>query len=459
MARMRTVYNCSDCGAAHHKWAGKCDSCGAWNSLVEEVEDPAESVTLAAGMALVPPGTPQPLSTLSSATGKPTPTTIGELDRVLDGGLVPGSVTLLGGEPGIGKSTLLLQLLAAWPKKSLYVTAEESAQQVQLRAERLNALRDDVWLLSEASLTNIVAAIDSVAPTLIVIDSIQAVADPTLGSAPGSVVQVRGCAYRLVQEAKSRNIPVILVGHVTKEGGLAGPRVLEHVVDTVLSFEGDRHHALRLLRAVKHRFGSTSELGLFEMTETGLAGVPDASQMFLADRRPGTPGSIVVPTLEGQRPLLVEVQALTNPVSSGVPPRRSAQGLDPGRLAMLLAVLERRARLSLSQHEVYASVVGGVKLTEPSSDLGLCIALVSAATNTPTPSDLVVCGEVGLGGELRNVAHLSRRLAEAARLGFTRAIVPASGAEKAKPAKHAGLTVQPAGSLSEALALAQLSVA
>ncbi len=458
MARMRTVYNCSDCGAAHHKWAGKCDSCGAWNSLVEDVEDPAESVTLAAGMALVPPGTPQPLSTLSSATGKPTPTTIGELDRVLDGGLVPGSVTLLGGEPGIGKSTLLLQLLAAWPKKSLYVTAEESAQQVRLRAERLHALRDDVWLLSEASLTNIVAAIDSVAPTLIVIDSIQAVADPTLGSAPGSVVQVRGCAYRLVQEAKSRNIPVILVGHVTKEGGLAGPRVLEHVVDTVLSFEGDRHHALRLLRAVKHRFGSTSELGLFEMTETGLAGVPDASQMFLADRRPGTPGSIVVPTLEGQRPLLVEVQALTNPVSSGVPPRRSAQGLDPGRLAMLLAVLERRARLSLSQHEVYASVVGGVKLTEPSSDLGLCIALVSAATNTPTPSDLVVCGEVGLGGELRNVAHLSRRLAEAARLGFTRAIVPASGAEKSKPAKHAGLTVQPAGSLSEALALAQLSV-
>jgi len=279
---MRTVYNCSDCGAAHHKWAGKCDSCGAWNSLVEDVEDPAESVTLAAGMALVPPGTPQPLSTLSSSTGKPTPTTIGELDRVLDGGLVPGSVTLLGGEPGIGKSTLLLQLLAAWPKKSLYVTAEESAQQVRLRAERLNALRDDVWLLSEAYLTNIVAAIDSVAPTLIVIDSIQAVADPTLGSAPGSVVQVRGCAYRLVQEAKSRNIPVILVGHVTKEGGLAGPRVLEHVVDTVLSFEGDRHHALRLLRAVKHRFGSTSELGLFEMTETGLAGVPDASQMFVA---------------------------------------------------------------------------------------------------------------------------------------------------------------------------------
>ncbi|MFM9138433.1 MAG: DNA repair protein RadA, partial [Actinomycetota bacterium] len=379
-------------------------------------------------------------------------------DRVLDDGLVPGSVTMLGGEPGIGKSTLLLKLLSAWKSKSLYVTAEESAQQVRLRAERLDALRDDVWLLSEASLTNIVAAIDSVSPSLIVIDSVQAVADPNLGSAPGSVVQVRGCAYRLVQEAKCRTVPVILVGHVTKDGNLAGPRVLEHVVDTVLSFEGDRHHALRLLRAVKHRFGSTNELGLFEMTESGLSGVPDASQMFLADRRPGTPGSIVVPTLEGQRPLLVEVQALTNPVSSGVPPRRSAQGLDPGRLAMLLAVLERRARLSLAQHEVYASVVGGVKLTEPSSDLGLCLALVSAATNTPTPNDLVVCGEVGLGGEIRNVAHLSRRLAEAARLGFARAIVPASGAEKSKPTKHAGLIVQPAGTLSEALALAQLPV-
>jgi DNA repair protein RadA/Sms len=256
-----------------------------------------------------------------------------------------------------------------------------------------------------------------------------------------------------VQEAKRRNIPTILVGHVTKEGGLAGPRVLEHVVDTVLSFEGERHHALRIMRAVKHRFGSTSELGLFEMTELGLVGVPDASKMFLADRRPGTPGSVVVPTLEGQRPLLVEVQALTNATSGNVPARRSAQGLDPGRLAMLLAVLERRARISLSQHEVYASVVGGVKLNDPGSDLGLCLALVSAATNTPAPGDLVVCGEVGLGGEIRHVGHMSRRLAEAARLGFTRAIVPASGDYSQK-----GLTLQPASTLSEALAIAQLNV-
>jgi DNA repair protein RadA/Sms len=390
--------------------------------------------------------------------GQPIPTGISEMDRVLDGGLVPGSVTLLGGEPGIGKSTLLLQLLSSWKTKSLYVTAEESAQQVRLRAERLHALNDNLWLLSEPSLTNIVAALDSVQPELLVIDSIQAVADPALGSAPGSVVQVRGCAHRLVQEAKHRNIPTILVGHVTKEGGLAGPRVLEHVVDTVLSFEGERHHALRILRAVKHRFGSTSELGLFEMTELGLVGVPDASQMFLADRRPGTPGSVVVPTLEGQRPLLVEVQALTNQVAGNVPPRRSAQGLDPGRLAMLLAVLERRARVSLAQHEVYASVVGGVRLSEPGSDLGLCLALVSAATNTPTPSDLVVCGEVGLGGEIRHVGHMSRRLAEAARLGFTRAIVPANSQPKGSGKAHAGLTIQVAGTLSEALALAQLNV-
>jgi DNA repair protein RadA/Sms len=452
MAKMRTVYNCGDCGASHHKWAGKCDSCGAWNSLVEDVEDPNEVTTLAAGMALVPPGEAQPINQLDAAVAKPMPTGISELDRVLDGGLVPGSVTLVGGEPGIGKSTLLLQLLSSWPTKSLYVTAEESAQQVRMRAERLHALRDDLWLLSEASITNIISAIDKVKPELLVIDSVQAVADPALGSAPGSVVQVRGCAHRLVQEAKRRNIPTILVGHVTKEGGLAGPRVLEHVVDTVLSFEGERHHALRIMRAVKHRFGSTSELGLFEMTELGLVGVPDASKMFLADRRPGTPGSVVVPTLEGQRPLLVEVQALTNATSGNTPARRSAQGLDPGRLAMLLAVLERRARISLSQHEVYASVVGGVKLNDPGSDLGLCLALVSAATNTPAPGDLVVCGEVGLGGEIRHVGHMSRRLAEAARLGFTRAIVPASGDYSQK-----GLTLQPASTLSEALAIAQLN--
>jgi DNA repair protein RadA/Sms len=453
MAKLRLVYRCTECTGSFPKWAGKCVACGAWNSLVEDVEGPEPQLaSLAVGMSLVAPGEPKPITEIDSAVGQPQPTTIPELDRVLGGGLVPGSVTLLGGEPGIGKSTLLMQLLAAWPKKTLYVTAEESAQQVRLRAERLDALNDNVWLLAEMSLPNIFNAIQQVSPDLVVIDSIQTIADPELSSPPGSVVQVRGCAHRLVQEAKHRNLPVIMVGHVTKEGGLAGPRVLEHVVDTVLSFEGERHHALRLLRAAKHRFGPTSELGLFEMTETGMVGVPDASQLFLADRRTGVPGSVVVPTLEGQRPLLVELQALTNPVSGGAPPRRSAQGVDSGRLALLLAVLERRARVSLAGHEVYASVVGGVKLSEPGADLGMCLALVSAVANKPLPADLVVIGEVGLAGEVRQVAQVGRRLTEAARLGFTRAIVPASAS-----AKVAGIRVDTAATINEALSLAGLT--
>jgi DNA repair protein RadA/Sms len=352
VAKLRLVYRCSDCGTAFPKWAGQCNSCSAWNSLVEDVEGPE----LPPAMALLggPASVAVPIDEVTTTLGGPRPTGMAELDRVLGVGIVPGSVLLLGGEPGIGKSTLLLQLLAAWPGRSLYVSAEESATQVRLRAERLGALRNDLWLLTETALPHIVSAIDETQPSLVVIDSIQTVADPELGSAPGSVVQVRGCAARLVHEAKTRGVPVVLVGHVTKEGGLAGPRTLEHVVDVVLSFEGDRHHALRLLRAVKNRFGPTDELGLFEMLEAGLVGVPDASQLFLADRRTGVPGSAVLPTLEGQRPRLVEVQALTNATSAQAPPRRSAQGLDPGRLALLLAVIERRARISVSSTEVYA---------------------------------------------------------------------------------------------------------
>jgi DNA repair protein RadA/Sms len=448
VAKLRLIHRCTECGATHPKWSGNCHTCGAWNSLIEDVEDPNEGVvSLAAGMALVPPGEPTLIADVDATIGAPCPTNIGELDRVLGGGLVPGSVTLLGGEPGIGKSTLLLQLLAAAAGTTLYVTAEESAQQVRLRASRLNALSPQLWLLPEMSLPNIINAIDTVNPSLIVIDSIQTVADPDLGSTPGSVVQVRGCAHRLVQEAKRRHIPMVLVGHVTKEGGLAGPRVLEHVVDTVLSFEGERHHALRLLRAAKHRFGPTSELGLFEMTEQGLIGVPDASKLFLADRRTGVPGSVVVPTLEGQRPLLVEVQALTNATQGGGPARRSVQGVDSARLSMLLAVLERRARVSIGSHDVFASVVGGVKLTEPGADLGLCLALVSAITNTPLPSDLVVVGEVGLAGEVRHASHISQRLSEAERLGFTQAIVP--GRTQHELTK---LTCRPVNTLNEALA-------
>jgi DNA repair protein RadA/Sms len=370
---------------------------------------------------------------------------------VLGGGLVPGSVTLLGGEPGVGKSTLLLQLIGQWQGGAvLYVSAEESAQQVRVRAERLGSLREQLWLLAETDLTAVLRAIENLAPELVVVDSIQTIADPELASAPGSVVQVRECAHRLVQEAKRRGIAVVLVGHVTKEGGLAGPRVLEHVVDTVLSFEGERHHALRLLRAVKHRFGSTAELGLFEMGETGLIDVPDPSGLFLADRRAGIPGSVVVPTMEGQRPLLVELQALV--ASTTLPqPRRSAQGVEHGRLSLLLAVLERRAGVILTKHDVFTSVVGGVKLNDPGADLAIALATVSAALDEPLSGELVVCGEIGLGGELRQAAQTKRRLQEAARLGFTRAIVPSSA-----PNDIEGMRVERASTLAEAIALTGL---
>ena len=448
MARARIVHRCTDCGATNPKWAGRCPACDAWNTLVEELDSPEPAPTVPGR----PASAPTLLADVDVHVGRPAPTAIGELDRVLGGGLVAGSVTLLGGEPGVGKSTLLTQLVLAWPGPSLYVSAEESAQQVRLRAGRLGPLDErNLWVLAETSLPHILGAIDQVRPTLVVIDSIQTIADPELGSAPGSVVQVRGCAQRLVAEAKARDLPIVLVGHVTKEGGLAGPRALEHVVDTVLSFEGDRHHALRLLRAVKHRFGSTSELGVFSLGAAGLDGVPDASRLFLTDRRAGVPGSAVTPTLDGHRPLLVEVQALTNPVQTAVPPRRSAQGIDAGRLALLLAVLERRAAMSMAQHEVFASAVGGVRLTEPGADLAVCLAVASARLDRALPDDVVMFGEVGLAGELRQAAQAQRRLAEAARMGFAAAVVPTNTPDVE------GIALLRAGSIAHALQLVGMS--
>jgi DNA repair protein RadA/Sms len=390
---------------------------------------------------------PVPLTAIGADGGDPVPTGVGELDRVLGGGLMPGSITLLGGEPGVGKSTLLLQAMAAMARggvRCLLVSAEESPAQVRLRADRLDALVPGLWLVGETSLPGIEAAVREVQPDVLVVDSIQTVWDPELESGPGSVAQVRGCAHRLAVMAKSGGPAVVLVGHVTKEGSLAGPRVLEHLVDTVLSFEGDRHHALRMVRAVKHRFGSTGELGLFEMTAGGLVGVADAGALFLGDRRSETPGSVVFPTIEGQRPLLVEIQALV--VSSPmVSPRRSASGFDAGRLALLLAVLESRAGVSLGQHDVYVSVVGGVRIGDPGADLAVCLALASATTGRSGDEGLVVLGEVGLGGEVRQVAHTPRRLAEAARLGFHHALVPA------KVPVRSPLTLHPVSTLAEAV--------
>jgi DNA repair protein RadA/Sms len=359
------------------------------------------------------------------------PTGVPELDRVLGGGLVPGSVTLVGGEPGIGKSTLLLQTasaMASGGRPALYLTAEESAPQVRGRAQRLGALADQLWLAADTALPDVLGHLDAVQPSVLIVDSIQTVHDPELASAPGAVGQVRECAQRLVTEARARGVAVVLVGHVTKDGGLAGPRVLEHLVDTVLSFEGDRYHALRLLRAVKHRFGGTGELGVFEMSDAGLIGVDDPSALFLADRRTGEAGSVVIPVLDGGRPLLVEVQALLAPTTIPTP-RRQGQGVESSRLGMLLAVLDQRVGVSAANLDVWVTVAGGVRATEPAADLGVALAVVSAMTGVPVPGDLVVCGEVGLAGELRQVGRIDRRLAEAARLGFGRVLVPTTAPE------------------------------
>jgi len=450
MARTRSTYRCGECGAEGPQWTGRCGGCGAWNTVVEE---PTRATTTT--NALHAPSRVLPIADVDSEGWAPRPVGIGELDRVLGGGLVAGSVTLLGGEPGIGKSTLLLQALAALARNGttcLLACAEESAQQVRMRAARLGALEAGLWLVAETDLSAILAHAASVGPDVLVVDSIQTVFDPELASAPGSVAQVRECAHRLVRAAKDAGRATVLVGHVTKDGAIAGPRVLEHVVDTVLSFEGERHHALRLLRAVKHRFGPTSELGLFEMTDDGLIGVPDPGRLFLSDRQAQAPGSVVVPTLEGHRPLLVELQALV--AKSGLTmPRRSAQGLDSGRLAMISAVLEERVGVVLTGADVYALAVGGVRVVEPGADLALALALVSSVTGTALSGDLVACGEIGLCGELRQVGQTGRRLSEAARLGFRRAIVPASA-----PEPPAGIEVLRAATLVEALATSGLRV-
>jgi DNA repair protein RadA/Sms len=383
----------------------------------------------------------------------PRSTGLSELDRVLGGGVVPGSVTLLGGEPGVGKSTLLLQVLRSMALTGapvVLVSAEESAAQVRLRAERLGPVPPTLLLLEATDVRAVTRSMKEIHPALVVVDSIQAVADAGVAGLPGSVPQVRACAEYLVRLAKTDGVPVVLVGHVTKDGALAGPRVLEHLVDTVMTVEGDRHHALRMVRATKHRFGPTGELGLFAMGDAGLAAVTDPYTLLLGDRRPGTPGSAVLPAVEGQRALLVEIQALRAPSSStSAPPRRSAHGVDGGRLALLLAVLEQHAGLVLGHTDVFASVVGGIRVTEPAADLALVLALASALSRRALPADVVAFGEVGLGGEIRQVPHAPRRLSEAARMGFRRAFVPASC-----PDGPAGIELVRVASVHDAVVLA-----
>ena len=446
MAKPKTVYTCTECGASAPKWQGQCPGCGAWNTLVETVAAPAparfENVA----------GTRSPVTPLASVRPQEDAriaTGMDEFDRVLGGGLVAGGVVLLGGDPGIGKSTLLLQACAALgaARRTLYVTGEESVEQVALRAQRLGLVNAPVELLAEVELEAIVAAINATRPEVVVVDSIQTVFTGTLQSAPGSVAQVRECAAQLTRLAKQRGVVVVLVGHVTKEGAIAGPRVLEHIVDTVLYFEGDPHSSFRLVRAIKNRFGAANELGVFGMTERGLKGVGNPSALFLSQHDAAVPGSAIVATLEGSRPLLVEIQALVDPVQGGMP-RRLAVGLDPQRLALLLAVLHRHGGVETGGYDVFVNAVGGVRIQEPAADLAVLLAIESSIKNRPLPAKSLVFGEVGLAGEIRPVQRGQERIREAAKLGFRTVVIPTAN----RP-KHAvdGVTIVAVDRVDQAL--------
>ncbi len=423
MAKSKTVYNCGECGASSPKWQGQCPACGAWNTLVEGL---AEKTSVGAHRfdSLAPSARLQNLSEIEAREAERIPTGIGEFDRALGGGLVAGGVVLIGGDPGIGKSTLLLQALASLSLDHpvLYVSGEESGEQVALRARRLTLDAERVRLMAEINLERIVSALQSEKPQVAVIDSIQTLWSDQLSSAPGSVAQVRECAAQLTRLAKQSGTTVILVGHVTKEGALAGPRVLEHIVDTVLYFEGDTHSSFRLIRAFKNRFGAVNELGVFAMTETGLKGVNNPSALFLSQHGQEVAGSCVMVTQEGTRPLLVEIQALVDSAHGN--PRRLTVGLDAQRLAMLLAVLHRHAGIVCFDQDVFVNAVGGVKIGEPAADLAVLMSIASSLKNKPLPAKLVVFGEVGLAGEIRPAPRGQERLKEAAKLGFTRALIP-----------------------------------
>ena len=441
VARARTVFVCQQCGAQFAKWLGRCQECGAWETVVEETVAPRPaasgggfggartSVAIAAQRA----AKPIPLKSVTPQSHARIGTGLEELDRVLGGGIVPGSVTLLGGDPGIGKSTIGLQVLAELAKggiTALYVSGEESPEQVKLRADRL-ACNESVLILPETCVEEIVGHVSATDPGIVLIDSIQTMHSRELTSAAGSVGQVRECAAALVAQAKSTGKPMILIGHVTKEGTIAGPRVLEHVVDTVLHFEGDQGGGLRLLRAVKNRFGPTNEVGVFEMGERGLEDVANPSAVLLAERPKGASGSSVLPTIEGTRPLLVEVQALCTRSALAMP-RRTTLGLDANRVAVLTAIVDKRAGLKLFEHDLFVSVAGGIRVQEPAADLAIIAAIGSSASDTPLPEGLTLFGEVGLAGEVRAVRHAETRLREAHKLGFTRAIVPAATARQVR---------------------------
>ncbi len=451
MAKAATLYVCQSCGSTHAKWAGKCDDCGAWNSMVEEAA--RESVPKGIGSARGRVIDFAPLSGTSESPPRRI-SGIGEFDRVTGGGLVAGSALLIGGDPGIGKSTLLLQVTArlASGGKCAYISGEEAIDQVRLRAQRLGLEKAPVDLASATSVRDILTTLEQNRYDVVVIDSIQTMYLDTLESAPGTVAQVRASAQELIRVAKKRGTCLLIVGHVTKEGQIAGPRVLEHMVDTVLYFEGDRGHSFRILRAVKNRFGATDEIGVFEMAQEGLQEVSNPSELFLAQRQQNVSGSAVFAGIEGTRPVLVEIQALVAPSPLGTP-RRAVIGWDSGRLSMVLAVLEARCGVAIGPNDVYLNVAGGLKISEPAADLAVAAALVSALTGVPVPADMVVCGEIGLSGEVRAVSQLDQRLKEAGKLGFAHALVPAAIKRGKKSAPAGDLKTTEARHLKDILPL------
>lgn len=423
MAKIQTKYVCQSCGYVSPRWVGKCPSCNEWNTFVEEASTPLKVSRKPAGVASTLE--PVPLEDLETEDVPRVKTNIEEFDRVLGGGLVPGSLILLGGDPGIGKSTLMMQMaLRLQGQVILYITGEESVRQIKLRAERLHGERTkSILLLAETNLDLILDVIERGTPDLIIVDSIQTMYRPGLESAPGSVSQVRESTALLLRLAKTQGMPIFLIGHVTKEGAIAGPRVIEHMVDTVLQFEGEAHYAYRILRALKNRYGSTNEIGIFEMHEDGLQEVKNPSEAFLSERRYGTSGSTVVSSIEGTRPILIEVQALVTPTSYGMP-QRNTTGFDYRRLSLLLAVLEKRVGLHLGTQDVFVNIAGGVKIDEPAVDLGIAASITSSLRDIPVDSSTVAVGEIGLGGEIRTIGHVEKRIQEAAKLGFKRIIIP-----------------------------------
>ncbi len=449
--KSKSVYICSECGYRSPKWLGKCPGCSNWNTLIETLDTPAKAISSKTSTAVKSVlNTPKKIGEIAGSYESRFSTGMRELDRVLGGGVVNGELILVGGDPGIGKSTLLLQICenAGQTKKILYVSGEESAAQIKIRAERLSVNTENLYLLSETDVETILEAITDTKPDIVIIDSIQTMHIEAISSASGSVPQVRETTNALMRLAKSMSISMFIVGHVTKDGALAGPRVLEHMVDCVLYFEGDRQLSFRILRAVKNRFGSTNEIGVFEMRDVGLVEVENPSKMLLDGRPDDISGSAIVCAMEGTRGILAEIQALVTPTGFGNPRRMSA-GIDLNRMILLIAVLEKRAKLNLSNSDVYINVAGGLRIDETAADLGICTAIAASRSDIVIPPDMIFIGEVGLGGELRAVSHLEKRLIEAANLGFKSAIVPKQSMKGITPPK--GLAVMGAGSVSEAI--------